>query len=67
MAGNFFSFLSFIAFSLILNFNDLHANEKIGTVVKVLGSSYSINDKNEKRSLNLYDAIYLNDESYKLL
>ncbi|MDB9768078.1 FecR domain-containing protein [Candidatus Pelagibacter ubique] len=62
MLSNFFSFLLFIAFSLILNFNDLHANEKIGTVVKVLGSSYAINDKNEKRSLNLYDTIYLNDE-----
>ena len=62
MLSNFFSFLLFIAFSFILNFNDLHANEKIGTVVKVLGSSYAINDKNEKRSLNLYDAIYLNDE-----
>ena len=62
MLSNFFSFLLFIAFSFILNFNDLHANEKIGTVVKVLGSSYAINDKNETRSLNLYDIIYLNDE-----
>ncbi len=62
MLSNFFSFLLFIAFSLILNLNDLHANEKIGTVVKVLGNSYAINDKNERRSLNLYDTIYLNDE-----
>ena len=62
MLGNFFSFLLFIAFSLILNFNDLHANEKIGTVVKVLGSTHAINDDNKKRSLRLYDSIYLNDE-----
>ena len=62
MLGNFFSFLLFIAFSLILNFNDLHANEKIGTVVKVLGSTHAINDDNKKRSLRLYDSIYLNDK-----
>ena len=62
MVGNFFSFLLLLLFSFIFNPTNLYSDEKVGTVVKILGSSHAINDKNEKRSLNLYDAIYLNDE-----
>ena len=62
MLGKFLSFFQFTILILILNHTDLYANEKIGIVVKVLGSPYSINDNSEKRLLNLYDDIYLNDE-----
>ena len=56
----FYFFLIF--FLYILSLQNLYAAEKIGTVVKVLGSSYSLNSDGEKKLLNIYDTIYLNEE-----
>ena len=57
----FFNFF-LIFFLYILSLQNLYAAEKIGTVVKVLGSSYSLNSDGEKKLLNIYDTIYLNEE-----
>ena len=52
----------FIVFFIFIGATNLFAEGKIATIVKSLGNSYAINLEDKKRLLNLYDAIYLNEE-----
>ena len=52
----------FIVFFIFIGATNLFAEDKIATIVKSLGNSYAINLEGKKRLLNLYDAIYLNEE-----
>ena len=59
-----YKYLSFL-FVILLSFistTNLFAEDKIAIVVKSLGNSYAINSEDKRRLLNLYDAIYLNEE-----
>jgi hypothetical protein len=58
-----FSFF-LVFFLYLLSLHNSYSGEKIGTVVKVLGSSYSLNSDGEKKLLNIYDSIYLNEDIF---
>ena len=52
--------LTFLCFLILIN--KTYSEEKIGTVVALKGEVIAINNDDEKRTLDLYDNIFLFDE-----
>ena len=54
--------LILISLFFLISINKTHSEEKIGTIVSLKNEVFAINAEGEKRLLNLYDEILLQDE-----